>query len=130
MSKAWLFDTNCFIDIYKGRARIRPYFEDILAGQITPHMSAITEAELWRGLYASEVARHEALLQQFILLPLNSEAARLAGGWMQRFESRGLGWMDALITASAHMAKLPVLTRDKNLTQLLGNEAAFILYEA
>jgi predicted nucleic acid-binding protein len=74
--------------------------------------------------------RYEALLQQFILLPLNSEATRLAGGWMQRFESRGLGWMDALITASAHVAKLPVLTRDKNLTQLLGNEAAFILYEA
>ena len=124
----WLFDTNCLIDIYRGRERIRPTFDRILAGELTPYMSVITEAELWRGLRAGDIEKHQALVAQFTLLPLRSEAARLAGSWMQQFQAGDLGWMDALITATAKVNGVTVLTRDKKLARLLAREAHFTLY--
>ena len=123
-----LFDTNCLIDIYHGRERIRPYFEAMRDGQLSGHLSVITDAELWRGLRTGEISRHEALLNQFIILPLRSETARLAGIWMQQYGQTGLGWMDAFITATAKKTSLTVLTRDKKLTQVLASEARFELY--
>lgn len=123
-----LFDTNGLIDIYHGRERIRPHFEAVRAGQTSGYLSVITEAELWRGLRPAEITHHEALLSQFTLLPLRSETARLAGLWMQQYGPIGLGWMDAFITASAKLAGLPLLTRDKRLAQVLANEAEFEVY--
>jgi predicted nucleic acid-binding protein len=124
----WLFDTSCLIDIYKGRERIRPYFDTILTGETTPYMSVITEAELWRGLRAGELETHQLLVAQFTVLPLRSEAARLAGNWMRRYQVAGLGWMDALITATAKVNDITILTRDKKLAELLAAEADFIVY--
>jgi predicted nucleic acid-binding protein len=130
MSKGqdWLFDTGCLIDIYRGRNRIRPAFEGILAGEISPFISVVTEAELWRGLRAGELERHQALLAQFRILPLRSDAARLAGSWMQQYQADGLGWMDALITSTAKVNEVAVLTRDRKLTRVLAGEADFALY--
>lgn len=124
-----LFDTSCLIDIYWGRERIRPYFDRILQDDIAPYLSVVTEAELWRGLRVGELDKHQALLSQFTILPLRSDAARLAGEWMQRYQTTGLGWMDALIAATAVTSKTPVLTRDKKLANALANEAIFEVYE-
>ena len=123
-----LFDTNALVDIYRGQASIKPQFESILAGNLIPNVSVITEAELWRGLRPDELERHELLLSQFISLPLDSDAARLAGTWMQRYTNTGLGWMDALIAATGKIADLPVLTRDKRLVSVLSSETKFELY--
>lgn len=122
------FDTGCVLDIYHGRERIRPYFDEIVGGGIRPYLSVITEAELWRGLRPGEVARHEALFARFTIVPLGSDAARLAGNWMQTYQATGLGWMDALITATAQSAQIPLLTRDKKLASVLATEATFELY--
>jgi predicted nucleic acid-binding protein len=123
-----LFDTNALVDIYRGQASIKPRFESILDGSLVPYVSAITEAELWRGLRPDELERHELLLGQFISLPLDSVAARLAGTWMQKYAVAGLGWMDALISATGKIAGLPVLTRDKRLVEVLSSETSFDLY--
>lgn len=123
-----LFDTNAMVDIYRGQASIKARFELILDGSLVPYVSVITEAELWRGLRLDEVERHELILSQFISLPLDSDAARLAGSWMQKYAPSGLGWMDALITATGKIADLPVLTRDKRLRSVLSSEAKFELY--
>lgn len=123
-----LFDTNALVDIYRGQASIKAHFESILAGNLLPYVSAITEAELWRGLHPGEVERHELLLSQFISLPLDSHAARLAGRWMQKYASSGLGWMDALISATGKIVNLPLLTRDKRLVEVLSEETSFELY--
>ena len=48
---------------------------------------------------------------------------------MQTYQAVGLGWMDALITASAATAKLPLLTRDKRLAEALKSEAEFEVYD-
>jgi predicted nucleic acid-binding protein len=123
-----LFDTNALVDIYRGLASIKPRFDSILDGSLVPYVSAITEAELWRGLRPDELERHELLLGQFISLPLDSVAARLAGTWMQKYAVAGLGWMDALISATGKIAGLPVLTRDKRLVEVLSSETSFDLY--
>lgn len=129
MSNEWLFDTGALIDIYLGRGRIKPFFDQLVNGERAGFVSVISEAELWRGLRPGEIERHQALLAQFTLLPLRSEMAQLAGQWMQRYQSQGLGWMDAFITATAQITQIPVLTRDKKLVALLQAEAQFHLYE-
>ena len=123
-----LFDTNALVDIYRGQASIKAHFESILDGSLLPYISVITEAELWRGIKPDELERHEILLSQFISLPIDSDAARLAGTWMQKYASTGLGWMDALISATGKIADLPVLTRDKRLVNVLSPETKFELY--
>lgn len=129
MSKELLFDTGALIDIYKGRPRIKPYFDAyIKAGQLT-YVSVISEAELWRGLRAGEMEKHNALFAHFVILPLRSEAGRLAGEWMQQHHAIGLGWMDAFIAATAVTADLTLLTRDKQLAKLLATQLTVELYE-
>jgi predicted nucleic acid-binding protein len=123
-----LFDTNALVDIYRGQASIKAHFESILDGSLISYVSVITEGELWRGLRPDELERHELLLSQFISLPLDSDAARLAGTWMQKYANTGLGWMDALILATGKIADLPVLTRDKRLANVLTTETIFELY--
>jgi len=107
---------------------MRSRYESVLAGKTLAFISVITEAELWRGIKPSETDRHEAILSRFSILPLDSDAARLAGFWMQQYHSQGLGWMDALIVATAKQADLRVLTRDKKLAQVLSTQATFEVY--
>jgi predicted nucleic acid-binding protein len=123
-----LFDTGALLDIYRGRSRVRPYFDQLFDEAIVAYISPITEAELWLGLRPDELERHKALLAFFVSLPLTSQSARLAGEWMRRFGSAGLGWMDALIVASAAVLNIAVLTRDRRLARLLGDEAELIVY--
>lgn len=123
-----LFDTNALIDIYRGKNSIKPYFDAILDETLLPYVSVMTEAELWRGLRADETERHELLMERFISLPLDTDAARLAGSWMQKYSTSGLGWMDALISATGEVAGLTVLTRDKGLASVLSAELTFEIY--
>lgn len=124
-----LFDSSALIDLYRGRGAVRRYHDALLAGELAGYLSVITEAELWRGLRIGEIERHEALLALFARLPLGSTAARQAGTWMQQYESRGLGWMDALIVATARASGLTVLTRDHRLARCLADEANLEVYD-
>ena len=123
-----LFDTGALIDIYRGRPVTRPRFQSVVDGSLIGYLSVISEAELWRGVKPVEVDRHEAILSYFTIISLDSSAARLAGEWMQKYEAHGLGWMDALITATARRAGLRVLTRDAKLAQALAAESQFDVY--
>lgn len=123
-----LFDTTALIDIYRGKSSVKNYFDLILDGSLLPYISVLTEAELWRGLHADEVERHELIIERFISLPLDSDAARLAGSWMQKYSSTGLGWMDAMISATGSVAGLVVLTRDQRLATVLSMEVKFEAY--
>jgi predicted nucleic acid-binding protein len=124
----FLFDTNALIDIYRGRDFVKPHFEAILDGSLLPYVSVITEAELWRGLRPEELERHESLMERFVPIPLDSDIARLAGAWMQKYADSGLGWMDALISATGKITGLAVLTRDKRLALVLAPELKFEVY--
>ncbi len=123
-----LFDTTALVDIYRGRMEIKPLFDAVVGGELKPYVSVVTEAELWRGVKLEEVELHETLLSRFVSIPLQSDMARLAGAWMQHYAAVGLGWMDALIAATAKSAGLPVLTRDLRLTEVLAAELEFETY--
>lgn len=123
-----LFDTTTLIDMYRGKTGIKPHFDLILDGEILPYISVLSEAELWRGLHAEEVEKHILLIEQFIALPLDSDAARMAGTWMRKYSAHGLGWLDALISATGKVASLSVLTRDRNLVRLLSAEVEYEEY--
>lgn len=125
----YLFDTGALIDIYRGRSRIQPYFNALMEGRPAAFILVVSEAELWQGLRQDELSRHDALLSRFNTLPINSESARTAGVWMQLYKTGGLGWMDALLVATAAAAGLAVFTRDRQLATLLEDEAAFVLYD-
>jgi predicted nucleic acid-binding protein len=127
---ALLFDSTALVDLYRGKSTLRPHLDALLSGKLAGYVSVVSEAELWHGLRPHEVERHEALLGLFVRIPLDSAAARQSGAWMQHYAARGLGWMDALIVASAHRAKLPVLTRDARLARCLAAEAEFRTYPA
>jgi predicted nucleic acid-binding protein len=126
--RVYLFDTGALLDIYHGRRRVQEHFDRLLAGFPVTYVSTISEAELWRGLRPDELERHETLLAFFVALPLMSDASRLAGQWMRRYEGQGLGWMDALIVATASVAGATVLTRDRRLAEVLAAESEFELY--
>lgn len=123
-----LFDTTALIDIYRGQPSVQSHFDAVLNGEVQPYISTLTEAELWRGMHLEELEMHEAIVDQFLPIPVDSDVARLAGTWMQRYSTDGLGWMDALITATGKIARLPVVTRDKQLTAVLAEAAEFELY--
>ncbi len=123
-----LFDTNALIDMYRGKESMRAYFESMLDESLMSFVSVITEAELWRGLRTEELERHELLMAQFVSIPLESEMARLAGAWMQKYSNAGLGWMDAFISATGKITGLTILTRDKRLASVLDEEIKFELY--
>lgn len=125
----YLFDTGALIDIYRGRSRIQSYFKALLEARAIGFISVISEAELWQGVRRDELPRHEALLSQFNSLPITSESARRAGVWMQLYKIRGLGWMDALLVATATNNRLIVLTRDQRLASLLDGVTAFVVYD-
>lgn len=95
-----------------------------------PYVSVVTVAELWRGLRPEELEKHELLMERFVSVSLDSDMARLAGAWMQKYASVGLGWMDALISATGKIAGLNILTRDKRLASVLSAELKFEVYEA
>lgn len=124
----YLFDTGALIDIYRGRSRIQSYFLALLEGRAA-FISVISEAELWLGLRPDEMARHEALLGHFTPLSIDSAVARQAGEWMRHFRALGLGWMDALLTATAYTNQLTVLTRDHRLAAVLTEQVAFQVYD-
>ncbi len=124
----YLFDTGALIDIYRGRTRIQPYFLSLLEGHPV-FISVISEAELWLGLRPDEMARHEALLGYFTALSIDSAVARQAGEWMRQYRALGLGWMDALLTATAYTNQLTVLTRDRRLAAVLAEQVAFEVYD-
>ena len=79
-------------------------------------------------IYRGKTLLRSRFQEHFNSLSLESSAARLAGEWMQRYEPQGLGWMDALIAATAKQAKLPVLTRDKRMAQVLASEGELEVY--
>ena len=81
-----LFDTGALIDIYRGRPFIRSWFQAVMDGDLRGYVSAISQAELWRGVKPAEIERHEAILSYFTSIPLDSSAARLAGECMQKYE--------------------------------------------
>lgn len=105
-------DTDLLIDYL----RDEPGAVDFLEGTQQPlAASAITIAQLYVGVRDGvERQRLDAFVEAFEVLPLDRQAAVLAGLWRRQYgPSHGTGLADALIAASAEAAGATLVTLNR-----------------
>ena len=124
MAHIWLLDTNMASYIIKGKpAKVRENLRQFTMSEIC--ISAITEAELLRGVAKKPEAKHlPVAVNEFLLrvtiLPWDSNAARTYAELRTSCEKEGknLGTMDMLIAAHSVALGAILVTHDKAFLQL------------
>ena len=119
MQTSYMLDTNTASYIIKGKpAAIRKKLRNVPMANV--YISAITEAELLRGVAKKPEAKNLAVaVKEFLLrveiLSWDSNAARSYAQLRTDCEAEGnsLGAMDMLIAAHAVSAKTTLITNDK-----------------
>ncbi len=115
----YMLDTNTVSYIIKGvAAAVRDHLRNVAMAAVC--ISAITEAELLRGVDRKPEAKHLPLaVREFLLrvdiLPWNSDAANAYAQLRTACENEGrpLGTMDMLIAAHSIAADAVLITNDK-----------------
>ncbi len=107
----YLVDTNLIIWVLRGDKR----YEDLLQrwkykGSLS--VSAIAIAEIYKNVYPAELAKTEAILDQFEVWDVTSEIAKQAGFYWQQYSKRykSLHIFDSIIAATAKVHKLTLFT--------------------
>ncbi|MCX4025609.1 type II toxin-antitoxin system VapC family toxin [Endozoicomonas sp. SM1973] len=130
MDKLYMLDTNTASYIIKGVSQVKERLCSVAMASVS--ISAITEAELLRGVARKPEAKHLAnLVKEFLLrvniLPWNSDAAEAYAKLRTSCEKDGfsLGTMDMLIASHSVAVKATLITNDKafyNVERLLSLE--------
>lgn len=102
-----LLDTNALIYQLNGKIDLTDGL--VKAGGL--FISAITEAELFAGTQTSDLADLQEYLEEFTVIPVTSEIAKLAGAYKSIFTSRGL--KDLIISATAQVHGFTIVTANK-----------------
>ena len=124
MAHIWLLDTNMASYIIKGKpAKVRENLRQFTMSEIC--ISAITEAELLRGVAKQPEAKHlPVAVNEFLLrvtiLPWDSNAAKTYAELRTSCEKEGknLGTTDMLIAAHSVALGARLVTHDKAFLQL------------
>lgn len=124
----YLLDTNFLIGLLRGTQSYWDYFEALLERAL-PSISAISRAEIYAGCRPAEEIETRRLLDCFRAVPIGTDIADLAGGYVYQFARRGvtLHLEDALIGATAvhegfvlvtqNVGHFPMLSLGKNLVR-------------
>ena len=126
MQTSYMLDTNTASYIIKGKpAAIRKKLRNVPMANV--YISAITEAELLRGVAKKPEAKNLAVaVKEFLLrvetLSWDSNAARSYAQLRTDCEAEGksLGAMDMLIAAHSISAKTTLITNDKAFYNIAG----------
>ena len=124
MADIYMLDTNTVSYVIKGKpAKVRENLRQFAASDIC--LSAITEAELLRGVAKKPEAKHlPVAVNEFLLrvtiFPWDSSAARAYAELRTACEKEGknLGAMDMLIAAHSVAVGAILVTNDKAFLQL------------
>ena len=87
---------------------------ELAAGEDALFYSPVTVAEIWHGARPQEHAAIEQLFSALIVVPIDTEIARRAGGYLRQFHrSHSVELGDALIASTASVHKLSLWTRNR-----------------
>jgi len=112
---SYLLDTNFCIHFIRGRAWARSALAAVQVPEVA--LSAVTVGELYEGAHrsdhpAKELAKTEAFLAPFAIIPLGREEAEAWGRLEARLRREGhpLEAEDSMIAATAHQHGLTLVT--------------------
>jgi predicted nucleic acid-binding protein len=103
-----LLDTCVLIDYFRHHAPACSFIENL--GDVLT-LSAMTVAELYRGVRPQEMDMLEFFLSQCTILPVNKEIAKVGGLIEKQYaKSHGTDMVDALLAATAQEHTLRLVT--------------------
>ncbi len=106
-SFSFVADTNFLIDVHQGLEKTEPFLDG------TAIVSVISEIELlgWHLLSKEQKISLESLLNDCVIIELNSEIKRIAISIRQKFKIKT---PDAIIAATSKFLQIPLVTSDKD----------------
>ncbi len=107
----YLIDTNILIDHLRGDSNATVFLQRIEEGSAQAAVSVITEYELLASvkLKESEIVKINSLLELIPRLAITSQTVRIAAKFHRDYRT---GLADALIAATAFLAKATLVTRN------------------
>lgn len=107
----YLIDTNILIDHLRGDLKATAFLQQIEEGNAQAAVSVITEYELLASakLKESDITKISALLELMPRLAITSQTVKIASRFHRNY---GTDMADALIAATAFMAKAVLITRN------------------
>jgi len=107
-------DTDVIIDFFRDKPPAANVFAELISLEKAA-MTAISVFELYAGIEgAKRLTQIETLVQELIILPLNTIEAAIAGRIYTQLKSRGklVGTHDILIAAICVANELPLYTKN------------------
>ena len=104
-----LVDTDILINFLRGRENARQFLFSLI-DDAAISCSAITVAEIFAGMRASEVQKTRDLMDNLDVIPVTREIAEQAGRYKGSIKSHSLELDDCIIAASAFVGKAILAT--------------------
>jgi len=104
-----LVDTDILINFLRGREKARQFLFSLI-DDAAISCSAITIAEIFAGMRASEVQKTRDLMDNLDVIPVTREIAEQAGRYKGSIKSHSLELDDCIIAASAFVGKAILAT--------------------
>jgi predicted nucleic acid-binding protein len=111
----FLLDTTFLIDVLNNRRNRPEAMRELIACKHELTCCAVNVTEVYVGMRTAETGKTEALLKSLVYIPIEFEAARLAGELRQSCARKGksVGVPDMLIAAICITEKLTLITDNR-----------------
>jgi tRNA(fMet)-specific endonuclease VapC len=114
-NKIVLLDTSILIDYFRKQDKSKTLFVSLSDTYSSFCISSITEFEIYSGSTIQQLPYWESLLQKMVILPFDSEAARVAANLQQLLKVNRItiDKADLFIASISVVSKAPLATLNK-----------------